>query len=125
MTTTFDFTTALLEEGVRKRDLLSHEQAVRLLTDVPAQLYGLRGRGRIEVGFCADIVVYDPNEVGRGPAVTRADLPGGASRLWKDAFGIEHVLVNGVPIVHGSDLTGEIPGTLLRSGIDTRTPSMT
>jgi N-acyl-D-aspartate/D-glutamate deacylase len=125
MTTTFDFTTALLEEGVRKRNLLSHEQAVRLLTDVPAQLYGLQGRGRLAEGFWADVVVYDPSEVGRGPAVTRADLPGGASRLWKDAFGIEHVLVNGVPIVRGTELTGALPGSLLRSGIDTRTPSMT
>ena len=47
-------------DGVRARGLLSWEQAVRLLTDVPARLYGLRDRGRLVPGAFADVVVFDP-----------------------------------------------------------------
>jgi len=115
------YTTALLGQGVRRRRLLSWEEAVRLLTDVPARLYGLRHRGRLTEGWWADMVVFDPDRIGHEPERTRDDLPGGASRLYAGATGVEHVLVNGIPVVHHDVLTGDLPGHVLRSGRDTDT----
>jgi N-acyl-D-aspartate/D-glutamate deacylase len=121
MLSTFDFSTAMLHEAVVKRDLLPLEEAVHLITDVQARLYGLRERGRVAEGWHADLVVLDEDRVGPGPVHTRFDLPGGAGRLYAEAEGIEHVLVNGTEIVRGTELTGDTPGTLLRSGRDTDT----
>ena len=115
------YSTSMLGDGVRARGLLSWEQAVRLLTDVPARLYGLRDRGRLVPGGFADVVVFDPTAIGHGPVRTRDDLPGGASRLYADAVGVEHVLVNGTEIVREGDFTGAVPGRVLRSGTDTDT----
>lgn len=115
------YSTFLLGEAVRERGLLDLEAAVHLLTARPAELYGLRDRGRIAEGAWADLVAFDPDVVGPLPARTRDDLPGGASRLYAGSTGIEHVLVNGVEIARGSEFTGDTPGALLRSGRDTTT----
>jgi N-acyl-D-aspartate/D-glutamate deacylase len=115
------YSTSMLGDGVRARGLLSWEQAVRLLTDVPARLYGLRDRGRLVPGHFADVVVFDPATIDHGPVRTRDDLPGGASRLYADAVGVRHVLVNGSEIVHDGEFTGAVPGRVLRSGRDTDT----
>lgn len=115
------YSTSMLGEGVRKRGLLSWEEAVNQLTEVPARLYGLRHRGRVAEGWWADLVVLDPTSVGHGPERTRDDLPGGASRLYAEADGIEHVLVNGTEIVNSGSFTGALPGSVLRSGTDTET----
>jgi N-acyl-D-aspartate/D-glutamate deacylase len=117
------YSTALLGSAVRDRQLLTLEEAVHQLTDVPARLYGLRGRGRIEPNAHADLVLFDPETVGHGPDRTRNDLPGGAARLYADATGIAHVIVNGVEVAADGTATGASPGTLLRSGRDTDTVS--
>jgi N-acyl-D-aspartate/D-glutamate deacylase len=94
---------------------------VQLLSDVPARLYGLRDRGRLEPGGFADAVVLDPTAIGHLPIRTRDDLPGGASRLYAEATGIGHVLVNGTEIVRDGEFSGATPGHVLRSGRDTET----
>ena len=121
MINTFMCTTALLAEGVRERGLVTLEQAVEQLTRVPAEHYGLKERGLLREGHHADVTVFDPATVGPKPLHTRADLPGGAGRLYAEADGIEHVLVGGVEILAHGALTGAAPGTVLRSGRDTET----
>ena len=110
------YSTFLVGPAVRDLGLLGIEEAVRLLTDVPARLYGLDGRGRIEPGAHADLVVFDPATVGPGRERTLDDLPGGASRLVVESAGVERVLVAGTEIVADGDFTGATPGTVLRRG---------
>jgi N-acyl-D-aspartate/D-glutamate deacylase len=115
------YSTFMVGEAVRDHQLLTIEQAVRQLTAVPAELYGVRDRGRLAEGLHADIVVFDPDTVGPRPERTRDDLPGGASRLVAEADGMNHVIVNGVEIVRDGGFTGSTPGRFLRSGVDTET----
>ena len=122
--TAFAYSTRMLAEGVRERGLMSLEQAVQQLSQVPARLYGLRDRGEIREGAIADLVVFDADRVDRGPVESRADLPGGASRLYAEAEGVEAVLVAGVDVVRAGRLTGARPGGVLRSGRDTETVTL-
>jgi N-acyl-D-aspartate/D-glutamate deacylase len=124
MLDTFNYTTVLLQDGVRRQGVLELEEAVRLLTSVPADLYGLRDRGRLSTGARADLVLFDESRVGSQPTQTRADLPGGAARLYAEADGIERVLVSGEEIVAAGQFTAARPGRMLRSGQDTVNPSL-
>jgi N-acyl-D-aspartate/D-glutamate deacylase len=114
------FSTHMLGHWVREKKVLSLEQAVRLLTSRSAEIFGIRGRGLLAAGMAADLVVFDPDEVGCSPLRRIYDLPGGADRLVSDSFGIDAVVVNGIPIrEHGEDLvdgTSELPGRVLRGG---------
>jgi N-acyl-D-aspartate/D-glutamate deacylase len=120
MLSTFNFSTAMLR-ACREHELMPLEEAVSLLTDRQARLYGLTGRGRIEEGWHADLVVLDPDTIAPGPIGWRNDLPAGAGRLYGEAEGITSVIVNGTEIVRDGALTGASPGTVLRSGRDTET----
>jgi N-acyl-D-aspartate/D-glutamate deacylase len=119
MSDAFTLPTRLLSEGVRKRNLIGLEAAVRLLTSAPAERFGLRDRGRLAPGMNADIVVFDPTRVGVGPITTRFDLPGDSMRLYAEAPGILKVVVNGAVILEDGEPTGARPGKILRSGRDT------
>ena len=116
----FNYATVMLG-GPVQRGLLPIEEAVNLLTDVPARLYGLTERGRLQEGWHADVVVIDPEAVGTQEVRMRFDLPTGAPRLYSGANGIDHVIVNGTEIVDHGEFTDARPGTLLRSGRDTET----
>jgi len=117
----FNYATEVLGKAVRQRKLLPLEEAIHLITDTPAQLYGLKERGRVEEGWKADVVVLDPDTIGSHDVRMRMDLPGGAGRLYAEADGIDHVLVNGTAIVRDGQLTEARSGQLLRSGRDTST----
>lgn len=115
------YPTRFLGDMIRGRKLIPVEKAVHLMTQVPAELFGLRDRGVLAAGRLADIVVIDPETVGSENARMVADLPGGCERLTAGSFGVERVLVNGTAVIVNGDATGATPGTLLKSGIDTYT----
>lgn len=122
MIDTFAFSTMILGEGVRKRGIFTLEEGIQQITSIPAHHLGLTDRGEIREGAWADLVVFDPDTIGCGPVQTLNDLPGGAARLYADAEGIGHVIVNGTEIIRGQDFVGNHPGRILRSGKDTHTP---
>ncbi|MEW1753349.1 N-acyl-D-amino-acid deacylase family protein [Streptomyces angustmyceticus] len=117
------YTTRFLGDCLRGRKLVGLEQAVKMLTDDPAQLFGLRERGRIEDGWHADLVLFDPERIDAGKATLVHDLPGNSPRLDSRPIGITAVWVNGVETIREDVVTGAVPGTVLRSGRDTRTVS--
>ncbi|GMU79837.1 MAG: amidohydrolase [Acidimicrobiia bacterium] len=120
----FNYGTAVLQRAVRTHQVLSFEEAIHLMTQVQAELYGLRERGVLREGWRADVIVIDPQTVGTEDVAMRFDLPGGQGRLYADSTGVDHVLVNGAVIVADGALTAARPGTVLRSGRDTATPSL-
>jgi len=115
------YPTQFLAECLRGRRFMPIERAIHHFTDRPARLFGLRDRGRITPGACADLVVFDPATVGSQPARRVYDLPGGAVRLVARSTGIHRVFVNGVETVRDGESTGATPGSVLRSGRDTTT----
>jgi N-acyl-D-aspartate/D-glutamate deacylase len=123
MIDSFSYSTTLIARAVRERTLLPLHEAIHYLTGAPAALYGLRDRGQLQVGWHADVVVLDPATVGPGEVYTKFDLPGGAGRVYGEANGIHHVLVNGVACVEGGELMAARPGRIIRSGRDTSTVS--
>jgi N-acyl-D-aspartate/D-glutamate deacylase len=115
------FPTRFLGDMIRGRKLLPLERAVRMLTGVQADVFGLKDRGYLREGFNADIVVFDPDEIASEDASLVFDLPGEAPRLTAQSIGVKRVLVNGVETLRDGKATGAKPGTLLRSGRDTVT----
>ena len=92
---TYGDTGYLFSEFVRGSGHLSLEQAVRKITSETAEIWGLEGRGRLAPGMAADIVVFDPEEIGRGEERPVFDMPGDGMRYVRGASGVEVVVVNG------------------------------
>jgi N-acyl-D-amino-acid deacylase len=107
----------LLGHWARDLGAMTMTEAVRRLTAQPAELFGIRDRGLIRVGCAADLLLFDPASVGRGPKHRVFDLPGGAPRLTTDAVGVHGVWVNGKRIADASGLLASAPlaGELLTS----------
>jgi N-acyl-D-aspartate/D-glutamate deacylase len=106
----------VLGHWARDRKLMPIEEAVRKLTSEPAKLFGIKDRGRIAPGNHADLLLFDPAIVGRGPSRRVFDLPAGASRLTTPATGVEGVWVNGQRLVDAQGLCANAPkaGKVLR-----------
>jgi N-acyl-D-aspartate/D-glutamate deacylase len=115
------YTTRLLADTLRGRKLISLERAVQMITQEPAQLFGLQGRGVIAEGNHADLVVFDPQTIGAENARLVEDLPGRSARLTAGSEGVVRVYVAGTATVEDGKGTGATPGHILRSGRDTVT----
>jgi len=110
------YTTWLLGHWVREEKALSLEQAIKRITSEPADFFGLKDRGRLQPGACADICIFDPERVQSPLRPTPLkDLPAGGTRLYCKATGISRVLVNGETIYLEGKPTGARPGKVLRS----------
>jgi len=106
----------LLGHWVRERGVLTLEEAVWQLSGRPAEIFGIRDRGRIAPGLAADLLLFDPAAVGRGPSRRVFDLPGGAPRLTTPALGVHGLWINGTQVADATGLIAEEarPGRLLR-----------
>ena len=99
----------LLGHWSRDRGAMPMAEAVRRLTSHPAGVLGLSGRGLIRVGHAADLLLFDPRTVGRGPKRRVHDLPAGGARLTTDAVGVRAVWVNGQQVADAQGLVAEVP----------------
>lgn len=95
----------LLGKYVREEEVLPLEEAVRKLTSLPAENLGLRRRGRLEPGYLADVVVFDP-------ATIRDNATFAEPHQY--ATGVRYVLVNGQVVVRDGEHTGATPGRVVR-----------
>lgn len=92
---------------VREKHTLRMEEAIRKMTSMPATHFGLKDRGLLRPGYFADVVVFDFEGL---EEVSTVEQP------LAYACGVEHVLVNGVPVISASEHTGARPGlNLLRN----------
>ncbi|MEK6243751.1 MAG: amidohydrolase family protein [Pseudomonadota bacterium] len=106
----------LLGHWVREKKVLSLQEAARKLTRDPAAVFGIKHRGSLTAGYAADLMLFDPATVNRGPKKRIQDLPGGGTRLITPPVGVHGVWVNGARI---SDAKGgwpleRLPGKVLR-----------
>src|SRR5581483_7869434 len=110
----FGYGTTLLGLWVRERGVLSLEQAVHKLTFQVASVYGLDDRGLVRPGYAADLAIFDPATVNACEPEWAADFPAGTRRLIQRSEGMHYTIVNGQVIYADGQLSGDLPGRVLR-----------
>jgi N-acyl-D-aspartate/D-glutamate deacylase len=114
----YRYPTHVLAHWVREEGAFTLEEAVKMMTADEAECYGLEDRGTLAVGQAADVVVFDPEQVGDGPVREVHDLPMGARRLCSEGIGIAYVIVNGTVLrAHDHPALADddrLPGRVLR-----------
>ncbi|MFB1295986.1 amidohydrolase family protein [Mycobacterium sp. pW049] len=110
------FPTYMLTHWVRDRESgrLSVPEVIRELTSVPARVAGLADRGRIAVGYKADLNVIDTEALRLHKPVVVSDLPAGGRRLDQTAEGYVATIVSGEVIAENGVPTDARPGALIR-----------
>ena len=115
-----DAPTHYLSYWCRDRKAVSLPKAVHQLTQQGAQVLGLIDRGTLTVGAFADVNVFDLDGMRLHMPEFVRDFPAGAGRLVQKATGYDATVVNGRVFMEHGVHTGELAGTLLRSGPDRR-----
>jgi N-acyl-D-amino-acid deacylase len=95
----------ILGQYVRKKKVLTLEDAIRKMTSLPAATFQFSERGQIRPGYWADLVVFDPEKVRDNATYNDPH---------HYATGFKYVLVNGVVVVEDDHKTGARPGMVLR-----------
>ena len=110
----------VLGHWARDKRIMPLEKAVHKLTLEPAKLFGIKNRGYIGPGAWADLLLFDPKLVGRGPSQRLHDLPAGASRLTTPSIGVHGVWINGQKVADGDGLVNGAPlaGQVIREYVD-------
>jgi N-acyl-D-aspartate/D-glutamate deacylase len=103
----------LLDLYVRRRGDLTLERAVHRLTGELAEAWGISGRGFVREGYAADLVIFDPDTIGRGEEQFVSDFPGDARRYVCHAKGVETVIVNGAVVRQGGAYTDARAGVVV------------
>ena len=92
---TFGDTGYLISKFVRDEAAMSLESAVKKITYDVANIWGLPERGLLQEGYVADITIFDPDTIDRGPEYYVQDVPGAGSRYVRDAVGVDTVIIGG------------------------------
>jgi N-acyl-D-aspartate/D-glutamate deacylase len=92
-----------LAHWVRDTGNFSLSEGIRRLTSEPAQRFRIPKRGKLQVGSPADLLLFDPANVGISKPIPRNDLPGGATRMIREPKGVHGVWVNGVMVHDGEN----------------------
>ncbi|MDZ4866676.1 MAG: D-aminoacylase [Alphaproteobacteria bacterium] len=106
--------TFVLSYWVRERGLYTIEEGIRRITSAPARVIGLTDRGILAPGMCADVNVFDPDQVTELAPVLVHDFPGGAPRFIQRARGYKATLVNGRMSTEDGESVGDRSGRVLR-----------
>jgi N-acyl-D-aspartate/D-glutamate deacylase len=112
--------THLLSYWVREKQAVSLEEAVRMLSFVPASHWGINNRGLLREGWQADVVIFNPDTIAPMMPELVFDLPAGARRLKQKAAGMLATIVNGEVVLRQNEHTGALPGQLLRGPLASR-----
>ncbi len=107
--------TFLLTYWVRERQRWTLEQAIRRLTSDTADLFGFKGRGRVQAGNYADLNVIDFEGLTLPQPVFVNDLPNGAGRYVQGSTGYDYTIVNGEVFMDHGEHVGALPGRVVRS----------
>ena len=92
---TYGDTGYLFSKFVRDCSALSLELAIKKITSDTANIWGIKERGEIKVGYIADITIFEPDDIDRGQEYFVQDVPGDGYRYVRDALGIDQVLIQG------------------------------
>jgi len=112
--------THLLYHWVRRKQAFTLEQAVRMLTLVPATLWGFADRGLVREAWRPTSSSSTPRRSPRRMPEVVDDLPSGARRLVQRTRGIAATVVNGEVLLRDGKHTGALPGQLLRGPLARR-----
>jgi N-acyl-D-amino-acid deacylase len=94
----------VLGEYVRRRHVISLEEAIRKMTSLPAEHFKFERRGLLKPGYVADITIFDPQVARDAATFERPHAP---------AAGVPYVLVNGVVVIRKGEHTNAYPGQVL------------